>query len=134
MRDLNAPARIDPLDGSPDRLHLARRGVLLHDAWPPPVDEEVTRPILDDDGHAGRTDLLDASGVLLEHELFEEWALPVERILALAEETQPPADVEPTDAELDTYIAATLDADTRQRFGAPDHNPHVAPRAGLPPV
>jgi hypothetical protein len=55
----------------------------LHEIYPPPVDEPVVVPELDDAGYAGRADLLKANGKLFDHRFFESWAFAPED-LALA--------------------------------------------------
>ncbi|HZS00478.1 MAG TPA: hypothetical protein VFE37_17315 [Chloroflexota bacterium] len=46
---------------------------LVHDAYPPPADEPITAPELDDTPYADRPDLLRQSGRLADHDFFLSW-------------------------------------------------------------
>jgi hypothetical protein len=90
---------------------------LIHDTYPPALDEVVVVPALDDGAFADRADLRERGAELLDHPLFNEWALDFEHVLATIGRNLPsdPATIDEAsdDAAFDALPAQLLDGDTR---------------------
>jgi hypothetical protein len=77
---------------------------LLHESEPPPIDEEVITPELDDAPYAGRDDLLAESDELLDHVWFAAWGFPYEEIFPRMIQTPIPSRGHLTDRQIQPLI------------------------------
>jgi len=73
---------------------------LLHDAEPPPLDEELVIPELDDTPYAGRDDLLAEADELLDHVWFAGWGFSYEEIFPRMIQTPVPSHGHLTDRQI----------------------------------
>jgi hypothetical protein len=73
---------------------------LFHEAEPPPIDEEVVFPELDDADYAGRDDLLNDSDELLDHLWFDAWGFPYEEMFRTMIQTPVPSRGRLTDRQI----------------------------------
>jgi hypothetical protein len=77
---------------------------LLHDAEPPPMDEETVFPELDDANYAGRDDLLNDSDELLDHLWFDAWGFPYEAMFQAMIQTPVPSRGRLTDRQIKPLV------------------------------
>ena len=89
---------------------------LLHDAFPPPPNEPLVRPELDDATYADRPDLVKASGKLVDHPFFESWTFGgTETSLAMLT-APPPTSRRWSERQYRALIDELVDPATRDRF------------------
>jgi hypothetical protein len=93
---------------------------LVHASYPPPADEAVTRPELDDTPYARRADLLRASGRLAEHPYFETWTFDPAATATAMTYAPPPAAGRLTDRQyqpmLEVLLTPPVRAQLRERL------------------
>jgi hypothetical protein len=91
----------------------------LHDSYPPPAEESLVIPELDASRFVGRTDLVESSGVLLNHPLFDAWLFDPEDVLAVLGSVPLPGRraKRMTDRQYQALVEALVDETTRLRFG-----------------
>lgn len=76
----------------------------LHDAEPPPIDEEIVFPQLDDAPYAGRDDLLAESDELFDHVWFAGWGFAYEEIFPRMIQTPVPSRGHLTDRQIGPLV------------------------------
>lgn len=87
---------------------------LFHDAYPPPAEERVETPALDDKPFAGRRDLYVRSDELLDHPFFHSWFFNPEDIGPLLSKVPPPTKKTGIgDAQLVPLVGLLVDDRTR---------------------
>jgi hypothetical protein len=91
---------------------------LYHDSDPPPADEAIIAPELDDAPYTARADLVKASDRLADHPWFASWGFDVESMFAAMAESPQPSGLRLTDRQYRPIIAALFDDDLRTRWRA----------------
>lgn len=84
---------------------------LLHEAEPPPIDEEIVIPELDDGPYASREDLLDQGDELLDHVWFAGWGFPYEEIFHRMIQTPIPSRGHITDLQIRPLVEQLMTPD-----------------------
>lgn len=88
----------------------------VHDYYPPPPDEPVLAPELDDAPYAGRADLLKGSGRLAEHPFFMVWRFDYRETAVAMMAAPPPNGGNLTEKQYGPMIRQLLTAEVRDRL------------------
>ena len=88
----------------------------LHESYPPPPDEMVVVPELDDVAYARRAALLKANGKLFDHRFFESWAFAPEEIGMAMIVTPLPLEPVRSNKQLAPLIEAIMIPETCARY------------------
>jgi len=91
---------------------------LYHDADPPPADEAIVVPELDDAAYPTRADLVKASDRLADHPWFTSWGFDAESMFAAIAVAPQPSGLRLTDRQYRPIIAALFDDEQRARWRA----------------
>ncbi len=113
---LAAAAAVNAEQGRPFPPELELWEPYYHDLQPPPADESVVAPELDDAPYATRADLVRASGRLAEHSWFASWGFDAEDLLAAMAVAPRPAGIQLTDKQYRPLIAALFGEEPRARW------------------
>jgi hypothetical protein len=89
---------------------------LYHESDPPPADEPVVVPELDDGPYAGRADLVRASERLAEHPWFEAWGFDDEAVVRAMAGAPPPSRRGLTDRHHRMLLGELVDDTLRQTW------------------
>lgn len=89
---------------------------LVHDAYPPPDDEPVTLPALDDAPYANRADLLRQSGRLADHAFFLTWAFDTPETSLAMTNSPPPTSGRWTDRQYRPMIEQLMTPPVRAQL------------------
>jgi hypothetical protein len=89
---------------------------LVHDAYPPPADEPITQPELDDTPYGNRPDLLRQSGRLADHDFFLTWAFDTPQTTVAMLSSPPPTSGRWTDRQYRPMIEQLMTPPVRAQL------------------